>query len=48
MYVTNCDECEWIETNSIALYMNGDNLRYFDSFGVEYIPKHFYKFKKYR
>ena len=28
-----------IETNWISLYVNGDNLTLFDSFGIEYIPK---------
>ena len=27
-----------------ALYVNGDNVTYFDSFGVEYIPKEIKKF----
>ena len=39
-YVINLDE---YESNSgsqwIALYVNGDNITYFNSFGVEYIPK---------
>ena len=25
--------------HQIALYVNGDNIKYFGSFGVEYIPK---------
>ena len=39
-YVINLDEYEsnsgsqWIE-----LCVNGDNITYFDSFGVEYMPK---------
>ena len=28
----------------LALYENGDNVTYFDSFGVEYIPKEIKKF----
>ena len=28
-----------IGTHWIALRVNGDNVTYFDSFGVEYIPK---------
>ena len=39
VYVINLDEYESIGTLWIALYVNGDNARYFDSFGVEYIPK---------
>ena len=27
-----------------ALYVNAKNIRYFDSFGVEYIPKEIKKF----
>ena len=33
-----------IETNWISLYVNGDNLTLFDSFGIEYIPKWIKKF----
>ena len=39
VYVINLDEYESIGTLWIALYVNGDNARYFDSFAVEYIPK---------
>ena len=35
----NLDEYELIGTLSIALYVNDDNVTYFDSFGVEHIPK---------
>ena len=28
-----------METPGIALYVHGDNVTYFDSFGVEHIPK---------
>ena len=38
-FVINLDECKSIGTLWIALYLNGDNLTYFDSFGIEYIPK---------
>ena len=31
-------------TNWIALYVGGDNVTYFDSFGVEHIPKDIKKF----
>ena len=34
-YVINLDEYKSIETLWIALYVNGDNVRYFDSFGKE-------------
>ena len=30
----------------MALYVNGNNVTYFDSFGVEYIPKETEKFMK--
>ena len=33
-----------VETHRIALYVNGDNLTYFDSFRVEYIQKEVWKF----
>ena len=38
-YVINLDEYESIGTHSIALYVNGDNVTYIDSFNFEYIPK---------
>ena len=38
-YVINLGEYTSIETHQIALYVNGDNVTYCDSFGVEYIPK---------
>ena len=39
-YVINLDEYKSKGTNWIALYVNGDNVTtYFDSFGVEHIPK---------
>ena len=34
---------ESIRTHLIALYVNNDNVNYFDSFGVEHIPKEFKK-----
>ena len=37
-YVINLDEFK-IGTYWIALYVNGYNATYFDSFGVEHIPK---------
>ena len=38
-FVINLDECESIGTHYIALYVNVDNIVYFDSFGVEHILK---------
>ena len=44
-YVINLDKCKSIRTHWIALYVNGNNGRasqdaiYFDSFGVDHIPK---------
>ena len=38
-YVINLDEYKSIGTNWIALYVNGNNIIYFDRFGVEHIPK---------
>ena len=37
-YVINLDEYESIRTHWIALYVNDNNVTYFDSFGVEHIP----------
>ena len=37
-YVMNLDEYKSLGTNWIVLYVNGDNVTYVDSFGVEYIP----------
>ena len=38
-YVISLDEYESIGTHWIALYVNAENLTYFDSFGFEHIPK---------
>ena len=38
-YVINLDEYKSIGTHWIALYVNDNNVTYFDSFGVEHIPK---------
>ena len=37
--VLNLDEYKSIGTHWIALYVNGNNVTNFDSFGVEHIPK---------
>ena len=39
VYVINLDEYSDIGTNWVALYVHNDNVTYFDSFGVEHIPK---------
>ena len=38
-YVINLNGCKSIGTHWIALYVNANNIVYFDSFGVEHIPK---------
>ena len=42
--VINLDEFKSIWTHSIALYVNDDNVKWFDSSGVEHIPKEIKKF----
>ena len=39
----NLDECKSIGTHWIALYVNGNNI-YFESFGVDHVPKEIKKF----
>ena len=43
-YVINLDEYSDIETHWIALYVNNKTVTYFDSFGVQHIPKEIKKF----
>ena len=38
------DEFKSIGTHLITLYVNGNNIIYFDTFGVEHIPKTILKF----
>ena len=38
-YVINIDEYKSMGTHWKGFYVNDDNVTYFDSFGVEYIPK---------
>ena len=43
-YVINLDEFKSIEIHWVALYVNGNNIIYFDSFGIKHIPKEIRKF----
>ena len=43
-YVINLDEYHDIETHWVALHVNNKIVTYFDSFGVEHIPKEIMKF----
>ena len=43
-YVINLDDYHDIATHWIALYVNNKIVTYFDSFGVEHIPKEIMKF----
>ena len=43
-YVINLDEYRDIGTHWMALYVNNKTVTYFDSFGVEHIPKEIMKF----
>ena len=38
-YAINLDQFKSIWNHSIAFYVNRNNITYFDSFGVEHIPK---------
>ena len=43
-YVINLDEYHDIETHWVALYVSNKTITYFDSFGVEHIPREIMKF----
>ena len=45
-YVINLDEHSDIGTHWIALYVRSNDISYFDSFGVEHIPKKIKEFLK--
>ena len=38
-YIINLDEYSSIGTHWVSLYVQNDSVTYFDSFGVEHIPK---------
>ena len=44
VYVINLAEYKSIGIGWIALYMNAENVTYFDSFGIEHLPKETKKF----
>ena len=44
VYVISLDDFKSIGTHWIALYVNGNNIIYFDSLGVEHVPKEIKKF----
>ena len=39
LYLVNLDEHESAGAHWISLHVNGDNVTYFDNFGIGYIPK---------
>ena len=43
-YIINLDQNESVGTHQTALYANDNNVTYFESFGVEHIPKEIRKF----
>ena len=43
-YIINLDEYRDIGTHWVALYVNNKTIIYFDSFGVEHIPREIIKF----
>ena len=44
VYLINLDEYSDIATHCVGLYVTNNNITYFDSFGVEHIPKEIIKF----
>ena len=47
-YIINLDEYSDIGTHCVVLWVNNSNVTYFDSFGVEHIPKEIIKFTENR
>ena len=45
-YIINLDEYSDIGTHWVALHVNNNNATYFDSFGVEHVPKKIEEFVK--
>ena len=45
-YIINLDEYSDIGTHWVALHVNNNNVTYFDSFGIEHIPKEIKAFIK--
>ena len=45
-YIINLDEYSDIGTHWVALYVHNNDVTYFDSFGVEHIPKEIKEFVK--
>ena len=45
-YIINLDEYSDIGTHWVALHVNNNDVTYFDSFGVEHIPKEIKTFIK--
>ena len=45
-YIINLDEYSDIGTHWVALYVQNNNVTYFDSFGAEHIPKEIKEFVK--
>ena len=45
-YIINLDESSDIKTHWVVLYLHNDDVTYFDSFGVEHIPKEIKTFAK--
>ena len=47
-YVINLDEYEDVGTHWIALYVKNNGITYFDSFGVEHVPKEIKRFLEHK
>ena len=47
-YVINLDEYEDVGTHWVALYVKNNEITYFNSFGVEHVPKEIKRFIEYK